>query len=74
MSDNGAEGHDLALQPEFGDWIKQCCDNSYENMGKANSYLYYGPNWGRASIGPFRMFTGYNSEGGIRVPAFVNYP
>ena len=74
MSDNGAEGHDLSLQPEFGDWIKTCCDNSYENMGKANSYLYYGANWARAGVGPFRMFKGYNSEGGIRVPAFVNYP
>lgn len=74
MSDNGAEGHYLDAQPEFGDWIKQCCDNSYENMGKANSYLFYGPNWARAGVGPFRMFKGYNSEGGIRVPAFVSYP
>ncbi|MFT5133771.1 MAG: arylsulfatase A-like enzyme [Gammaproteobacteria bacterium] len=74
MSDNGAESAPLHNWPVFGDWIKECCDNSYENMGKPNSYLYYGQNWGRVSTGPFRAYKGYTSEGGIRVPAFANYP
>jgi arylsulfatase len=73
MSDNGAESSPLHNWPVFGDWIKECCDNSYENMGKPNSYLYYGQNWGRVSSGPFRAYKGYTSEGGIRVPAFANY-
>lgn len=74
MSDNGAEGHYLDEDPFFEDWIKECCDNSYENMGKADSYLFYGPNWARASVGPFAKYKGYSTQGGIRVPAFVTLP
>jgi arylsulfatase A-like enzyme len=73
MSDNGAESAPLHDWPVFGDLIKECCNNSYENMGKADSYLYYGQNWGRVSTGPFRAYKGYASEGGVRVPAFANY-
>ena len=74
ISDNGAEGAPLDDWPVFGDFMKECCDNSYENMGRPNSYVFYGQNWGRVSSGPFRMYKGFTSEGGIRVPAFVSYP
>jgi len=75
MSDNGAEGHDLeAYWPELGPAIRECCDNSYENMGRADSYIYYGPNWARAGVGPSRLFKGFATEGGIRVPAFASFP
>jgi arylsulfatase len=75
MSDNGAEGHYLHEGwPELEAWIPECCDNSYENMGRANSYLYYGPNWARAGVGPYRMYKGFVSEGGLHVPAFAHYP
>ncbi len=75
MSDNGAEGHpmDQAIVP-MGPWIEQCCDNSLENMGNHDSFLWYGANWARASTGPWRMFKGFMSEGGTRVPAIVHYP
>jgi len=74
MSDNGAEGHDLAQAfPSLPEWIAQCCDNSYENMGRANSYLDYGPAWARAGVGPYRMYKAFANEGGIRAPAFVHY-
>jgi arylsulfatase A-like enzyme len=73
MSDNGAESAPLHDWPVFGDWIKECCNNAYENMGKADSYLYYGQNWGRVSTGPFRAYKGYAAEGGVRVPAFANF-
>ena len=43
-------------------------------MGKAGSYVMLGPNWARAATGPFRMFKGFTTEGGIRVPAFISYP
>ncbi len=75
MSDNGAEGHDLQRTwPFLQDWIAECCDNSYANMGRGNSYLDYGPNWARAGVGPFRLYKGYATEGGIRVPAIVRMP
>lgn len=73
MSDNGAEGAPLDDWPVFGDWMKECCDNSYANMGRPDSYLFYGQNWGRVSSGPFRAYKGFTAEGGIRVPAFAHY-
>ena len=74
MSDNGPEGERLDEFPAFGEFINQCCDLSYENMGKPGSYVFYGPNWARAGAGHLRAYKGFPSEGGIRVPAFVHYP
>jgi len=75
LSDNGAEGHWLhqGLQP-LHEWSEACCDNSYDNMGMPDSYVLLGPNWARAATGPYRLFKGFLSEGGIRVPAFVHFP
>jgi arylsulfatase A-like enzyme len=75
LSDNGAEGHYLrwGLNP-LVPWPGQCCDNSFSNMGNADSYLMLGPDWARVSVAPLRMFKGFVSEGGIRVPAFVHFP
>lgn len=74
MSDNGAEAAPLDKWPVFGDWMEICCDNSYENLGKADSYVFYGQNWGRVSVGPFRAYKGFTSQGGIQVPAIASYP
>lgn len=75
MSDNGAEGHYLrwGLDP-LAPWAERCCDNSLANMGNADSYLMLGPDWARVSVAPLRMFKGFVSEGGIRVPAFFHFP
>ena len=75
MSDNGAEGHPVGTSiGAVARWLDVCCDNSYENMGKQDSFLWYGASWARASVGPWRMFKGFTAEGGIRSPAFVHYP
>ncbi|WP_317928455.1 arylsulfatase [Halioxenophilus sp. WMMB6] len=76
MSDNGAEGATLedGVFKKFVPHVQQCCDNSYENLGKPDSYLFYGPNWARASVGPARDFKGDITEGGIHSPAFIVYP
>lgn len=74
MSDNGAEGHDMAHGlAEVIPWVEKCCNNSYENMGKADSYLLAGPNWARASAGPAKHYKGFTTEGGIKAPAFIAY-
>lgn len=74
-SDNGPEAHNLGVGwPALSEYIAGCCDNSYENIGKANSYVYYGQNWGQAGNTPLRMYKGYPSQGGVRVPAFAHYP
>ena len=75
MSDNGPEGH--AMEHSFveaAEWAEVCCDNSYENIGNADSYVWLGPNWARAGNTPLRMFKGYTSQGGVRAPAFFHYP
>ncbi len=75
MSDNGPEGH--AMQHSFievAEWAAACCNNSYENIGNADSYVWLGPNWARAGNTPLRMFKGYTSQGGVRAPAFFHYP
>jgi arylsulfatase len=75
MSDNGAEGHYLhwGLDP-LVPWGQTCCDNTLSNMGNADSYLMLGPDWARVSVSPLRMFKGFVSEGGIRVPALIHFP
>ena len=75
MADNGAE---FLTREEgsvgFAQWAQNCCDNSYENMGRIGSYISYGRNWATASAVPFRRHKGTAFEGGIHVPAFVHYP
>lgn len=72
MSDNGPEGVNLG-GPVFDPW-KEASDNSYENMGRENSFVYYGPQWAQSGAAPFDLFKSFPSEGGIRVPAFAHYP
>lgn len=75
MSDNGAQGFGPGMGKAFPlDWIETNFDNSYENMGRKNSYIYLGPHWARASSAPMRMFKGFSSEGGLKVPAIIYYP
>ncbi len=70
MSDNGAEGTPLEKSPLFGDWIARF-DNSLGNMGRAGSYVFYGPNWAHATTAPGKHYKSHVSEGGIHAPAFM---
>jgi len=75
MSDNGAEGHDIQeTWPDLREYLQECCDNDYENMGRGNSYVDYGPDWARAGVGVSRLYKGFSTEGGLLVPAFVSHP
>jgi arylsulfatase A-like enzyme len=65
ISDNGAEGSERGGR----DW-----DNSLENMGRLNSYIYYGAEWAAAGVGVGRYFKSFSSEGGTRGPAFIHHP
>lgn len=72
MSDNGAESDERDL---FGPVPIRVArgevDNSLENLGRASSYISYGPGWAQASTAPFNRFKGFVNEGGTRVPAFI---
>jgi len=70
FSDNGAEGNPIEAAP----WTWKGADNSLGNMGRAGSYLSYGPGWAQASTAPFRLFKSFPTEGGTRVPAIAVLP
>lgn len=72
MSDNGSEGFPLQELPIFANWIPRF-DNSYENLGAENSYMFLEERWAQVSNTPNKLFKGMPTDGGIRVPAFVTY-
>jgi arylsulfatase A-like enzyme len=75
MSDNGPEGNDVSgYFPGFTKWVNDCCNNDFDNIGNADSYVWLGPEWASAGSAPLRMFKGFTSQGGLRVPAFFHYP
>ncbi|MDZ4731115.1 MAG: arylsulfatase [Xanthomonadales bacterium] len=73
-SDNGAEGHQMEDYPVFLPWIAKNYDNQLDNVGHTGSYTSTGPGWAHASMGAFRWYKGFMSEGGTRSPAIVHYP
>jgi arylsulfatase A-like enzyme len=73
LSDNGAEGALLEALPIFGPdlqrFIRDYYDNSLGNVGRGNSYVWYGPRWAQAATAPSRLYKAFTTEGGIRVSA-----
>lgn len=72
MSDNGAAAEDFYNRGEYSSFIQKNYDNSYNNMGKANSFVSYGPQWAQVGAAPFKLFKGYAAEGGIVAPLIVS--
>ena len=62
------------LGPSIMDSLRKYYDNSYNNLGNYNSFIWYGPRWAQAATAPHRMFKGWTTEGGIRVPCVIRYP
>ena len=64
MSDNGPEGNVFQVGPPW--------DNSrFEDWGKQGTFIQYGPAWAQVGAGPLRLFKGFVTEGGIRMPLIV---
>ncbi|KAK4234451.1 arylsulfatase [Achaetomium macrosporum] len=78
MSDNGAEGASYEAQPIVGDSImahvEKYYDNSLENIGRYNSFVWYGCRWAQAATAPSRLYKMHSTEGGCRVPLVVRPP
>ncbi|KAK8213764.1 alkaline-phosphatase-like protein [Phyllosticta capitalensis] len=78
-SDNGAEGKLLESLPMMAgtplvECIRRFYDNSLDNIGAADSFVWYGPRWAAAATAPSRGFKAWATEGGIRCPAIVRFP
>lgn len=75
-----SEGALLEALPIMGDSssvssiINKYYDNSLDNIGRADSYVWYGPEWASAAMAPSRGFKTWITEGGIRCPCLVRYP
>ena len=74
LSDNGAEGHLMEAYPSFVPWLAENYDNRYDNIGRKGSFASLGAGWAHAANGPFRLYKGFMSEGGTKVPGIVNLP
>ncbi|WP_323754180.1 arylsulfatase [Marinobacter sp.] len=74
MSDNGADGNSPEVLPRNKEWIASEYNNSFENMGRPDSYIWYGAQWGQVSAAPWSMWKGYPSQGGLLVPAILSLP
>jgi arylsulfatase len=72
MSDNGAAGEDFYNLPKGqGPYLRAHYANSYENMGKAGSFVSYGPQWAQAGAAPFKLYKSYAAEGGVVCPLII---
>lgn len=67
LSDNGADGSNRD-ERRVTNFVR---DNSYENLGRPDSWTSYGAGWAHAASAAYKFRKGYVSEGGIRVPAIV---
>jgi arylsulfatase A-like enzyme len=67
-SDNGAAGEDFFNVGAFRAYLREHYDNAYENMGRASSFVSYGPPWAEAGSAPFSRYKGYAREGGLVAP------
>ena len=74
MSDNGAASRDFYHRGPFKEFIQAHYNNDYENMGKPNSFVSYGPPWAEAGTAAFRYYKDYTLEGGLRTPMIVRGP
>ncbi|KAH7145501.1 alkaline-phosphatase-like protein [Dactylonectria estremocensis] len=75
MSDNGAEGASYEALPIVGNdimaHIEKYYDNSIENIGRGDSFVWYGCRWAQAATAPSRLYKMHSTEGGCRVPLIV---
>ncbi|KAL1872896.1 hypothetical protein Plec18167_006546 [Paecilomyces lecythidis] len=78
MSDNGAEGASYEAMPLKGESIMEHIakyyNNSLENIGNKDSFVWYGSHWAQAATAPSRLYKMFSTEGGCRVPLVVKPP
>ena len=75
MSDNGAEGASYEAMGIAGDEIvapiEKYYNNSLDNIGRHDSFVWYGGRWAQAATAPSRLYKMFSTQGGCRVPLIV---
>ncbi len=74
MSDNGANSKPSQFYPGNSPKFMAQFDNSYENMGRHNSYISYDAGWAQAGTTPYAFYKATTGEGGVRAPMIVAGP
>ncbi|OAA58922.1 arylsulfatase [Niveomyces insectorum RCEF 264] len=78
LSDNGAEGAAYEAYPivqsSMIDHLQKYYNNSIDNLGNRDSFIWYGPRWAQAATAPSRLYKAYTTEGGVRVPFLMKPP
>lgn len=78
MSDNGAEGAAYEAYPivqgTMLGHLQKYYNNSLDNLGNGDSFIWYGPRWAQAATAPSRLYKAYTTEGGVRVPFLAKFP
>lgn len=74
ISDNGAAGEDYFGDPGIRPYINHYFNDDFEDMGKPNSFISYGPPWAEAGTAAFKYYKEYATNGGIIAPMIVSGP
>lgn len=79
MSDNGADADNVrGIWARYGqekaEAFSRKFDFSLDNMGRPGSFVVMTGGWSPARAQPGRLYKGYTTEGGIRVPAIIKHP
>jgi arylsulfatase len=74
MSDNGAAGEDYYYYGPIKQYLQNHYSDRYEDMGRAGSWISYGPQWAEAGSAPFSRYKTYATEGGIVTPMLIAGP
>lgn len=72
MSDNGAAYRDFINSRQEA--LSKYYNDDYNNMGNADSYISYGPQWAEAGSSPFRYFKDYATQGGMNTTMIISGP
>lgn len=73
MSDNGAANRDFINNDRLTG-LKEYYNDDFDNMGNANSYISYGPQWAEAGSSPFRYYKDFATQGGINTTMIICGP
>ena len=75
--DNGPEGTDFRgdlSNAAFTKWARAAFSQKFEDIGRGNSMVFLGTDWAGVANGSLQWWKWFIGEGGIRVPAMIEWP